>query len=63
MASGLAPAQYPASIGGVFGLADVGRVWCAGEAKAHAHWPGGGRWQSALGRTVSVAPATSTAST
>ena len=41
---------------GVFGLADVGRVWMAGESDGSWHKGfGGGVWLSALGRAVSVA--------
>jgi hemolysin activation/secretion protein len=41
---------------GVFGLADVGRVWYAGESDGKWHTGfGGGVWLSALGRAISVA--------
>jgi hypothetical protein len=41
---------------GVFGLADVGRVWMSGESDGRWHKGfGGGVWLSALGRAVSVA--------
>jgi hypothetical protein len=41
---------------GVFGLADVGRVWMAGESDGSWHTGfGGGVWLSALGRAISVA--------
>ena len=41
---------------GVFGLADVGRVWMSGESDGSWHKGfGGGVWLSALGRAISVA--------
>jgi hypothetical protein len=41
---------------GVFGLADVGRVWFDGQSDGGWHTGvGGGLWLTALGRTVSVA--------
>jgi hypothetical protein len=41
---------------GVFGLADVGRVWMSGESEGSWHKGfGGGVWLEALGRAVSVA--------
>jgi outer membrane protein assembly factor BamA len=41
---------------GVFGLADVGRVWMSGESDGRWHRGfGGGVWLTALGRAVSVA--------
>jgi hypothetical protein len=41
---------------GVFGLADVGRVWMSGESDGGWHSAfGGGVWLEALGRAISVA--------
>jgi hypothetical protein len=41
---------------GIFGLADVGRVWMSGESEGSWHTGfGGGVWLSALGRAISVA--------
>jgi hypothetical protein len=41
---------------GVFGLADVGRVWASGESEGGWHKGfGGGMWFEALGRAISVA--------
>ena len=41
---------------GVFGLADVGRVWMSAESDGSWHKGfGGGLWLSALGRAISVA--------
>jgi hypothetical protein len=41
---------------GVFGLADAGRVWMAGESEGGWHTSfGGGVWLEALGRAISVA--------
>jgi Omp85 superfamily domain len=41
---------------GIFGLADVGRVWSSGESEGGWHKGfGGGVWLEALGRAISVA--------
>jgi hypothetical protein len=41
---------------GVFGLADVGRVWMSGESEGPWHTAfGGGVWFEALGKAVSIA--------
>ena len=41
---------------GIFGLADVGRVWMAGESDGGWHTGfGGGVWLEALGKAISVA--------
>src|SRR5262249_14982261 len=41
---------------GLFGLADVGRVWSSGESEGGWHKGfGGGVWLAALGRAVSFA--------
>ena len=41
---------------GIFGLADVGRVWSSGESQGRWHKGfGGGVWLEALGRAVSFA--------
>jgi len=41
---------------GVFGLADVGRVWMSGESEGAWHTAfGGGVWLEALGKAISVA--------
>jgi hypothetical protein len=41
---------------GIFGLADVGRVWMSGESDGGWHTGfGGGVWLEALGRAISVA--------
>jgi hypothetical protein len=40
---------------GIFGLADVGRVWMAGESDGGWHTGfGGGVWLEALGRAISI---------
>jgi hemolysin activation/secretion protein len=41
---------------GIFGLADVGRVWSSGESEGNWHKGfGGGVWLEALGTAISVA--------